>query len=184
MTFIDWIFVAVSLVWIGEFVFFRNRSAGASDPLEKRSFFLIFTALAGTIGLAMLLQELQGAGFAEWMKGTGALFFAAGVFLRMWGIVHLKNQFTRYVTVREGDQIVSSGPYRRLRHPLYTGLFFITLGMALYFTSIIAAVLGGAAVAWALVKRMDYEEALLVEKFGEDYTQWMKQRARLIPYLY
>lgn len=184
MTFIDMIFGAVSLIWIAEFVFFRNRSAGASDPLEKRSFFLIFGALAGTIGLAMLLQELQGAGFAEWMKGAGALFFAAGVFLRIWGIVHLKNQFTRYVTVREGDQIVSTGPYRRLRHPLYTGLFFITLGMALYFTSIIAAIIGGIAVAWALLKRMDYEEALLVEKFGEDYAHWMKQRARLIPYVY
>ncbi|HSP21193.1 MAG TPA: isoprenylcysteine carboxylmethyltransferase family protein [Planococcus sp. (in: firmicutes)] len=184
MTFIDWIFGAVSLIWIGEFVFFRNRSAGASDPLEKRSFFLIFAALAGTIVLAMLLKELQDAGFAEWMKGAGALLFTAGVFLRIWGIVHLKNQFTRYVTVREGDQIVSTGPYRRLRHPLYTGLFFIALGMALYFTSIVAAVVGGAAVAWALLKRMDYEETLLIEKFGEDYVQWMKQRARLIPYFY
>lgn len=184
MTFIDWVFIAISLIWIGEFVLFRNRSAGGNDPLEKRSFFLIFAALAGTIGLAMLLQELQSTGFAEWIKGAGALFFAVGVFLRIWGIVHLKNQFTRYVTVREGDQIVSTGPYRRLRHPLYTGLFFITLGMALYFTSIVAAIIGGAAVSWALLKRMDYEEALLVEKFGVDYELWMKRRARLIPYLY
>ncbi len=184
MTIIDWIFIVLSLIWIGEFVVFRNRRPGISNSLEKRSFFLIFSALAGTIVLAMLLQELEGASYAEWVKGTGVILFAAGVFLRIWGIVHLKNQFTRYVTVQEGDEIVSSGPYRRLRHPLYTGLFFITLGMALYFTSLAAAVIGGAAIAWALMKRMDYEEKLLVEKFGVDYEEWMEHRARLIPYLY
>lgn len=184
MTFIDWVFVAVSLIWIGEFVVFRNRRPSVSNSLEKRSFFLIFSALAGTIVLAMVLQEFQGARYGEWVKGAGALLFAAGVFLRIWGIVHLKNQFTRYVTVQEGDEIVSTGPYRRLRHPLYTGLFFITLGMALYFTSIAAAIIGGAAVAWALLRRMDYEEKLLVEKFGEEYEHWMEHRARLIPYFY
>ena len=88
------------------------------------------------------------------------------------------------MTVREGDMIVSSGPYRKLRHPLYTGLFLIGIGMALFFTSLIAAIAGGLFLAFALNKRMQHEEALLVEKFGPEYKEWMKHRARLIPYIY
>lgn len=153
--------------------------------MENRSFLFIFIALFSTIAAAMLLQEFQAVESAVWvMQSIGLTLFAVGVFLRFWGILHLKSQFTRHVTVREGDEIVSSGPYRQLRHPLYTGLFLITLGMALFFTSLIAAVIGGIAVTWALLKRIKYEEQLLVEKFGPDYEEWMEHRARLIPFIY
>ncbi|MGO1058332.1 isoprenylcysteine carboxylmethyltransferase family protein [Planococcus sp. FY231025] len=184
MTWVDWIFSAVGLAWIGEFLFFRNRGVSVSDPVERGSFYRIFIVLLGTILAAFLLQEMRAEAAAPILRAAGTLLFAAGVFLRLWGILHLKAQFTRHVTVREGDEIVSSGPYRKLRHPLYTGLLFIAIGMPLYFTSPIAAVVGGALMIWALLKRIDYEEKLLVEKFGAEYEHWMKQRARLIPYVY
>ena len=182
---LDWIFTLVAVIWIFEFVLFRNRGAAAGDPVEKRSFFWIFAALAGTIAAAAMIGEMQAfAKLVPWMKAIGILFFAAGVFLRYWGILHLKSQFTRHVTVQRGDGIVSSGPYRKLRHPLYTALLLIAVGMALFFQSIIAAIFGGALVAWALSKRMDGEEAMLLAEFGEEYREWMKRRARLIPFIY
>lgn len=184
MTMIDWIFSAISLVWIGEFLLFRNRGLSTGDPVERGSFYRIFTVLFGTILAAVLLQEMRAEAVAPVLRVAGTILFAGGVFLRLWGILHLKSQFTRHVTVREGDEIVSTGPYRKLRHPLYTGLLFIAVGMPLFFTSPIAAVAGGALMVWALLKRIDYEEKLLVEKFGVEYEHWMKQRARLIPYLY
>lgn len=185
MTIIEWIFTAVSLIWISEFVLFRNRGVGQGDSLEKRTFFVIFATLIGTIIVAQVLQELRPfATVALISQLVGIVLLSMGVFLRFWGIIHLKSQFTRYVTVREGDEIVSTGPYRKLRHPLYTGLLLITLGMALFFGSLIAAVLGGVAMVWALLQRINYEERLLIEKFGPDYEQWMKKRARLIPFIY
>lgn len=183
MTSIDWIFTLIGAGWIAEFVLFRNRGT-ESDPVERGSFYRILAVLIGTILAAFLLQEMRYEAFAPVLKMVGTVLFAAGVFLRFWGILHLKSQFTRHVTVREGDEIVSTGPYRKLRHPLYTGLFFIAIGMPLYFTSPVAAVVGGALMVWALLKRIDYEEKLLVEKFGGQYEQWMKQRARLIPFIY
>lgn len=184
MTTIDWIFSAVGLVWVAEFLLFRNRRPSANDPVERRSFYRIFTVLFSTIIAALLLQEMQGASIAPALRISGTILFAGGVFLRLWGILHLKAQFTRHVTVREGDEIVSTGPYRKLRHPLYTGLLFIAFGMPLYFTSPAAAMIGGALMIWALLKRIDYEEKLLIEKFGVEYEHWMKRRARLVPFLY
>ena len=185
MGWMDWIFTAVSVIWLVEFIVFKNRETGQGDPVEKKTFMAIFLSLLATIAGAYALQELGGSeNAAAVLKPVGLVLLALGVFLRFWGIIHLKSQFTRHVTVREGDAIVSTGPYRKLRHPLYTGLFLIGIGMALYFTSPIAAGLGGLLLAFTLNKRMQHEEALLVEKFGTEYEQWMKQRARLIPYIY
>lgn len=185
MAMAEWIFIGISVVWIGEFIFFRNRGVGEGDPYEKKSFYYILAALGATIAAALLLQEIgTDTEIGQFMRWTGLVLFAMGVSLRFWGILHLKSQFTRHVTVREGDEIVSSGPYRMLRHPLYTALLLIGIGMALFCTSLIAAVLGGAVVIWTLLKRISYEEKLLVEKFGPEYVQWMKRRARLIPFIY
>lgn len=185
MTILEMIFTAISLIWVSEFLIFRNRGVGQGDSLEKRTFIAIFAALIGTIIVAAFLQELEPVGNLVFISQLlGIVLLALGVFLRFWGILHLKSQFTRYVTVREGDEIVSTGPYRKLRHPLYTGLLLITLGMALFFSSLIAAAIGGSVMVWALLQRINYEERLLVEKFGPDYQQWMKTRARLIPFIY
>lgn len=185
MDWMDWIFSAVSVLWLIEFIVFKNRETGQGDPVEKKTFFAIFLSLIATIAGAYWLQELRGMeSVAAVLRPVGLVLLALGVFLRFWGIMHLKSQFTRHVTVRQGDTIVSSGPYRKLRHPLYTGLFLIGIGMALYFTSPLAAVVGGLLLAFALNKRMRHEEALLIEKFGTEYEEWMKRRARLIPYIY
>ncbi len=185
MSWMDWVFTAVSLVWLVEFIVFRNRETGQGDPVEKKTFIGIFLSLLATICAALILQELKDAGnMATLMKALGLILLALGVFLRFWGIIHLKSQFTRHVTVQKGDKIVSSGPYRKLRHPLYTGLFLIGIGMALYMTSLIAAIAGGLLLAFALIRRMQHEEAMLVEQFGPEYKEWMKHRARLIPYIY
>lgn len=185
MTALDWIFTAIAVIWILEFVLFRNRGTGEESPVERRSFRLIFSALSATILAAALVGEMRQVETAMlWLKSIGIIFFGVGVFLRYWGILHLKAQFTRHVTVQQGDGIVSTGPYRKLRHPLYTGLLMIAVGMALFFQSILAAVLGGACVGWALARRMDSEEALLLAEFGEEYREWMKRRARLIPFIY
>ncbi|AIY06855.1 isoprenylcysteine carboxyl methyltransferase [Planococcus sp. PAMC 21323] len=185
MTIMEWMFTAISVFWLSEFIIFRNRGVGQGDSLEKRTFVAIFGVLIATILLAYLLQELQPFQMVAFVgQVVGIIFLATGVFLRFWGIIHLKSQFTRYVTVREGDKIVSTGPYRKLRHPLYTGLFLITLGMALFFGSLVATLVGGIAMVWALLRRINYEERLLIEKFGPDYELWMKQRARLIPFVY
>ncbi|PKH08508.1 MULTISPECIES: methyltransferase family protein [Planomicrobium] len=185
MTALDWVFTAIAVIWILEFILFRNRGTGEESPVERRSFLLILAALSATILAAALVGEMRRFEMtATWFKMIGILFFGTGVFLRYWGIIHLKAQFTRHVTVQEGDGIVSTGPYRKLRHPLYTGLLLIAVGMALFFQSILTAIIGGALVGWALVRRMDGEEELLVKEFGEEYREWMKRRARLIPFIY
>ncbi|AKG05807.2 hypothetical protein AAV35_012010 [Salimicrobium jeotgali] len=176
---IELLFGAVSLVWLMEFLVY---SSPASRQSEKVSFWYIFSAMlvavAVILGVDMWKVEIPA------VKWTGLFFYGVGVTLRLSGIMHLKEQFTRNVSVREGDHLVSSGPYRILRHPLYTGLLSIVIGFALSNGSLFGLLVGSVLIAASLIYRIKLEEAMLTSQYGDEYAQWCRIRYRLIPFLY
>jgi len=82
------------------------------------------------------------------------------------------------------NRVVSSGPYRLLRHPSYTALLMVFLGMGLCMgnTLSIAAIM--LSTGAALLYRMRIEENLLLSGLGEEYRAYMSRTKRLIPGLY
>ncbi|QAS54610.1 methyltransferase family protein [Halobacillus litoralis] len=186
MSLFDVLFLVITFFWLAEFIVFRNRrSAEGDDSLERRSFPLILAAVVSAITSSLIMRELDfGILTVTWIWWVGLFLYAGGVSLRYWGILHLKDQFTRDVSVKEGDRLISSGPYRLLRHPLYTGLFFIIIGFCLGVGNLITAFLCGWLVTYALLHRINLEEAMLVEEHGEKYKDWCRTRYRLIPFIY
>jgi protein-S-isoprenylcysteine O-methyltransferase Ste14 len=104
----------------------RNRSDSRSGAAEQVSFYLIFLVLSGTFVCSFLFADES---VSPWFRITSCLLLWSGVTLGLWGILHLKQQFTRQVVVAADDKLVSSGPYRFLRHPLYSGLLLITMSI-------------------------------------------------------
>ncbi|SDJ68850.1 methyltransferase family protein [Salimicrobium halophilum] len=176
---IEIVFGIISLVWIAEFLFF---SSPASEKTERRSFWYIFLAILVSILFIMWLDPWTV--MAPPVRWAGIVLYGLGVGLRLWGIIHLKEQFTRNVSVSEGSHLVSTGPYRVLRHPLYTGLLSITAGFALSNGSVAGFIIGMLAVGASLLYRIRLEEAMLVGQHGNMYVQWCKKRYRLIPFFY
>lgn len=181
MSILDYAFILVSLFWLLELFLFRNRQKESSPYAEQRSFYLIFITLSLTIIFSLLFSRTDES-LPRQIIGLGCL--GGGVFLRYWGILHLKNQFTRHVTVNTGDRLVSTGPYRTLRHPLYTGLLFITIGFPLFFANWIVTIVAGLVMFFMLRHRIRIEETLLTAGFGPAYTEWATTRKRLIPFIY
>lgn len=179
------LFIVVTVLWLVEFFLFRNRSSEGGDQLERRSFPLILVAIILAIVISLVMRELQaGVIVSSTLWWIGLVIYAAGVGLRYWGILHLKDQFTRDVSVQQGDKLVSTGPYRKLRHPLYTGLFFIIVGFCLGVGNIWTAVFCGGLVTIALLHRIRIEEAMLIEAHGDLYREWCENRYRLVPFVY
>ena len=90
---------------------------------------------------------------------------------------------TRTVTIREDHRLVTSGPYRYIRHPLYT------MGLLLFSSlSLIAAnwfMMLGTVLAFVLVSlRLPKEEAALIEAFGDEYRAYMQRTGRFLPRLH
>lgn len=185
MSLFEVLFIIVTVLWLIEFLIFRNRAPQKDGKLERRSFPFILAAVFSAVTLSLVMRELQfGVVFSDLLWWSGLFIYMSGVFLRYWGILHLKDQFTRDVSVQTGDKLVSSGPYRKLRHPLYTGLFLIVIGFCLAVGNLWTAVICGMLVTSALLHRIRIEEAMLTEAHGNLYKDWCHSRYRLIPFVY
>jgi protein-S-isoprenylcysteine O-methyltransferase Ste14 len=121
-------------------------------------------------------------GSPEWTRWLGV---AIG-FLCVAGIYWLFSNIGRNITptsaTRDDHNLVTSGPYRWVRHPLYTvgSSLFISFGM-IADNWFIAAV--GILAFIAMAVRSPKEEANLIEKFGDEYREYMKRTGRFLPRL-
>ncbi len=112
---------------------------------------------------------------------VGIVVFSAGEALRVWARATLGRYFTYAVMTSRDQPVITSGPYRFVRHPSYTGVLLIALGVGLAF----ANWLGLAAIAVATLAGLRYrihvEERALLEDLGERYAAFAEHRKRLIP---
>jgi len=115
---------------------------------------------------------------------VGNVLLIGGITFRVSAIRVLKRSFTSTVQVTEEQQLVTSGPYKRLRHPSYLGAYAAYIGAALLLNAYISA----AAVAIVMFHvyrfRMGIEEAELIRSFGDHYLRYLLATKRMIPHIY
>jgi len=119
----------------------------------------------------------------EAVRGIGVALFVVGGALRIWPIFVLGGRFSAVVAIQEGYELVTDGPYRRVRNPSYLGGILNVAGWALVFRSI-AGLLLVVALIWITVRRIDAEEALLASEFGDAYEAYKRRSWRLVPWVY
>jgi protein-S-isoprenylcysteine O-methyltransferase Ste14 len=110
------------------------------------------------------------------------LFFASGL-LRIWPVFVLGDRFSGLVAIQPGHTLVTTGPYRIIRHPSYLGLLTNSLGWALAFRSGVG-ILITALLLPPLLARIRSEERLLRTQFGDEYDAYRARTSRLIPGIY
>jgi protein-S-isoprenylcysteine O-methyltransferase Ste14 len=127
----------------------------------------LLTRFRVTLGflLSALVLWLATPDWSTWT--AGAAVAVCGELLRVWAAGHLE----------KSREVTSSGPYRHLRHPLYTGSALIGLGVAIASRSVAVGVIIGVYVALTLSAARRSEEAHLREKFGDAYDAYAQRRA-------
>ncbi len=119
---------------------------------------------------------------ATWASAVGALLVAAGLGFSVWARVHLGRNWSAHVVVKEGHSLIRTGPYRRVRHPIYTGILLAFLGMAVAIgevRAILAFVLALASFGY----KARAEEARMRAVFPE-YEAYCRESAALVPGVY
>ena len=121
-------------------------------------------------------------GLPDWVRWLGVLIGVLCIFGVYWLFNSIGSGITPTSGTRKEHQLVTSGPYRWVRHPLYTvgSSLFIAFGM-MADNWFIAALGVFAFIAMAI--RTPKEEANLIEKFGDEYREYMKRTGRFLPRL-
>lgn len=140
--------------------------------------------------VVVLLVVIGGRGWlsARWIPssplidGLGALFCALGIGLAIWARVHLGRNWSSFPTVKEGHELVTSGPYAVVRHPIYSGLLLAMIGTMLTLGTIWLCIFLSAGVIFVL--RVKREETLMLKQFPESYPAYQKRTKALIPFIY
>lgn len=111
----------------------------------------------------------------------GLSIVAAGAALRIWAVVTLGRFFKITVTIQPDHQVVETGPYRRLRHPSYTGLLLILAGVGVAFGNWLSLLALVALPLVGILIRIRVEEAALLAALGDSYASYSARTDRLIP---
>jgi protein-S-isoprenylcysteine O-methyltransferase Ste14 len=117
------------------------------------------------------------------VRWTGALLAFAGVALVWWTHRSLGRHWSGILELRENHRLISSGPYRHIRHPMYTAFFMMPIGLALLTANLLVAVLQISAFTATYLARVADEEAMMLDRFGDEYRVYMRRTGRLFPRL-
>lgn len=159
----------------------RSRNAASAGPrvplmANFAAFVLFFAALlfAPRDSTAVLAVPLAFAGCGLALAGVALVFRSRAELGAAWSLVPRANERTGLVT---------TGPYRLVRHPIYLGFTLLALGEALAFASWVALGTLLFAILPSFIWRAHVEEAALGAMFGERHAQYRRQTRLLIPYV-
>jgi protein-S-isoprenylcysteine O-methyltransferase Ste14 len=117
-----------------------------------------------------------------WAYAAGVAMTAAGLLFSVWARVHLGGNWSATVTVKESHALVRTGPYRFVRHPIYTGLLVALIGAAVARGDVQGFVADAIAFA-AFWRKLRIEERWMQETFGDAYARYRVEVAALIPFV-
>jgi protein-S-isoprenylcysteine O-methyltransferase Ste14 len=119
---------------------------------------------------------------AAWPFWVGAAVTAAGLLFAVWARRHIGRNWSGIVTLKKDHELVTSGPYALVRHPIYTGLVLAFAGSAVAraeWRGVLAVVI----VLWALWRKLRVEERWMREQFGDAYEAYRRRVSALIPFV-
>lgn len=181
-----WWFLAA--VWIGSLPFVKpvaqNASRGSNLPhrlVFLCGLYLLFAPSGPLLQPPVLNQPLYTVTIP--IAFTGLVLAIAGTAFAVWARFILGSSWSANPTIRQNHELILRGPYRIVRHPIYTGALAILLGTALQ-SGLLRSFLGVVLSAIALRMKLAVEEQLMVHQFGDQYVQYRNHVRRLVPFLY
>ena len=176
------------LIPIAAFHRIRAHTGEKLDRRQEGAFILVTLRPLGFLMMAGLVAYIvdpasmawSSLDMPYWMRWTGAgLGAIAGLFL-LWTLRHLGGNLTDTVATRRKHTLVTTGPYRWIRHPFYTAV-----ALAVFANALVAAnwflLLTGGLVFVLLAIRSRREEENLVARFGDRYQDYRRSTGRFLP---
>jgi protein-S-isoprenylcysteine O-methyltransferase Ste14 len=137
--------------------------------------------------LAVVLVRLRpfgahGVNSDPWRAALGLALFAGGLGFAVWARLHIGRNWGTPMSQKDEPELVTSGPYRLVRHPIYSGLLVASLGtaVALSWPWMIAVVLAAVYFVYSAT----VEERYMTEQFPDAYPAYKRSTKMLVPFVF
>jgi protein-S-isoprenylcysteine O-methyltransferase Ste14 len=183
------VFGVVVTIWIasevvgGIIVPSRRREGGPVQQRQKRLNVLGLLGYDAVIVSSVLLAAFGVTILPNWAYFVGIALILLGVSVRQWAIAVLGRYFSHVIGIQHDQKVVQSGPYRLVRHPSYTGILLILIGIAFVFQTWAGVLVALTAFGLAWGYRMLVEERFLARELGDSYAEYARRTKRLLPFL-
>jgi len=180
----------IAVLWLAWFVYWVVSAVGGKATVRRESLgSRLITVVPLLIGGALIgwrAASLGWLGTRLWPRSPtaawiGVALLAAGMAFAVWARMHLGRNWSGLVTVKEGHELIRSGPYAYVRHPIYTGLIVAVVGTAIAAGTVGAAV-GAIVIAASFVLKLRREEVFMRETFPGEYQRYSARVPALIPF--
>jgi protein-S-isoprenylcysteine O-methyltransferase Ste14 len=180
------------VVWIAFIVYWQIKAAdtkttqrlepAASRIMRALTLLIVIVLLSTTrIPLPWLYRQLWPPGI--WPFVVGAAITVVGLLFAIWARQYLGRNWSHAVTIKQGHELITTGPYALARHPIYTGILTGFLGTAIALSQV-RGFIGLALMFFAFWTKFRKEEEWMQSQFGETYATYAKHTAALVPYLF
>ena len=113
----------------------------------------------------------------------GSLLTVLGLIVVIWARISLGRNWSNYTTYKKDHELITTGSYRLIRHPIYSGAILMLIGTFVYYGSLLILLILAIAtiyVGWSII----HEEKTMIKLFGEKYIHYKKKTKKLIPGIY
>ncbi len=174
-------------------IYHRVRAARSGEKISRREegipimILLRLFGFSAWIGLLIYMVNPRWMAWStlsipSWLPWVGAGLGIIALPLMYWMFSSLGKNVTDTVAIRKEHSLVTHGPYRWVRHPMYSFSFLLFFGFGLLTANWFIGVTAILALA-LIVVRTPIEEAKLIEEFGDEYREYMKGTGRFLPRL-
>jgi protein-S-isoprenylcysteine O-methyltransferase Ste14 len=124
----------------------------------------------------------RGLNTDPWRAGLGLVLFALGLGFAVWARVHIGRNWGTPMTQKDEPELVTSGPYHLVRHPIYSGILIASAGtaVALSWLWLIVVLLAGVYFVYSAT----VEERYMTEQFPDAYPVYKRSTKMLVPYIF
>jgi protein-S-isoprenylcysteine O-methyltransferase Ste14 len=124
----------------------------------------------------------RGVNTDPWRAGPGLFLFAMGLGFAVWARVHIGRNWGTPMTQKDEPEMVTSGPYHLVRHPIYSGILVAGVGTAVALNWLWLIVVGLAGVYF--IYSATVEERYLTEQFPDAYPEYRRSTRMLVPFIF
>jgi protein-S-isoprenylcysteine O-methyltransferase Ste14 len=175
----------------GYYAKYHSKPEDATVKKRKEGLASNIAGLIGLVGLTATIAYIIQPNWVSWaslplplwLRWSGLGFALAGFALLQWSQNTLGENWSDNPRMIKGQGLITSGPYRLIRHPIYAAVYLILGSTFLLSANWLIGLAWIGMNVLEVTSRIRYEESLMLEYFGEQYREYMKRTGRLVPKL-